>query len=454
MQHWSFKMSVRQPAVAGMFYPENRLILEQTIKQLIAQSNQYSPPPKVLIVPHAGYIYSGFTAAAAYASLQNQKETIKKIVLLGPAHTMYFKGIAYDPVKYFITPLGEIEQDTELLNKISTLPYVHALSQAHQREHCLEVQWPFCQMIFSQFTVLPLVVGESSPENVAELIHQVWGGDETLIIISTDLSHYHPYAQAQKTDNNTCLAISTLDLESIEHESACGFYPLRGFLHYARQHQICGRLIDLRNSGDTAGSKEKVVGYASYHFYQNLNFADYCADELLYLAKETIRLQATEQKSLMYNATEYNNLLHIHMPTFVTLKKKGMLRGCMGSLHSKERLADNVINNSILAGFNDPRFPKVLAEELNDISLSISILSPMETMYFNNEPDLKSQIRQGIDGLVLTYKHHQATFLPSVWESLNNKDEFIEHLKLKMGLSADFWSSEMSALRYTTEIIE
>ncbi len=447
-------MNVRQPAVAGMFYPQDRLILEQTIKQFIAQAEQYNPPPKALIVPHAGYIYSGYTAAQAYASLQSKSATIKKIVLLGPAHTMYFKGIAYDPATYVATPLGDIEQDTGLLAKISSLPYVYSLPQAHQKEHCLEVQWPFCQVLFNQFTLLSLVVGETEPEQVAELLELVWGGDETLIIISSDLSHYLAYNEAQKEDTQTCLAISTLNFESLIHHNACGFYPLRGFLHYARQHQLCGRLVDLRNSGDTAGSKERVVGYSSYHFYQNLYFADYCGDELLYLAKKAIELQAKEQKSFVYNPDQFHDLLHIRMPTFVTLEKNGMLRGCIGNLHSQEQLGDNVIHNAIRAGFNDPRFPKVTIEELNELSISISILSPMETLYFEDETDLKAQLRQGIDGLVLNYQHYQATFLPSVWHSLNTKDAFIGHLKLKMGLPIDFWSPEMKAVRYTAEIIK
>lgn len=446
-------MNVRQPAVAGLFYPGDKLILHNVIQELLKNAKQFSPSPKVLIVPHAGYIYSGPIAASAYASLIQKKDTIKKIVLLGPAHTMYFKGIAYDPVSLFATPLGEMEQDKDLLTKISSMPYVHALHQAHQTEHCLEVQWPFCQMIFNKFTLLPLVIGETSEQEVAELIKMVWGGDETLIIISSDLSHYLSYEEAQKTDSNTCLAISTLNSESIVHQSACGYYPLKGFLHYARQNQICGRLIDLRNSGDTAGTKDRVVGYASYHFYHSLRFSDHCADELLYLAKETIRLQSTENKLLIFDPDKYNQLLHIRMPTFVTLKKKGMLRGCMGSLYSQERLAENVINNSIRAGFIDPRFPKLTPEELDDLSLTISILSPMETMYFSNENELKAQLRQGIDGLVLSYQHYQATFLPSVWDSIGTKEEFIEHLKLKMGLPANFWSEDMKALRYTTEII-
>lgn len=447
-------MNVRQPAVAGVFYPADPEILRNTVKTLLEQAKPHYPLPKALVVPHAGFIYSGAIAASAYASLLNHHNKITKIVLLGPAHTLYFKGIAYDPVDCFATPLGEMEQDQDLLTKIKELSYVQAIPQAHQKEHCLEVQLPFCQVIFPQFTLLPLVVGETSEEEVAEVLKRVWGEEETLIIISSDLSHYLPYETAQIMDNETCISIDTLNVESIPHQAACGYYPLRGFLHYARKNQLYGHLLDLRNSGDTAGNKDKVVGYASYHFYQNLHFAVHCADELKYLAKETLRLRAENNVELCITYEDFNELLQIRLPTFVTLKKKGMLRGCMGTLKSQEHLADNVMNNSIKAGFSDPRFPNLTSSELKDISLSISILSPLEPMLFRNENDLKAQLRQGTDGLVLICDHHQATFLPSVWNDLSTKDQFMEHLKLKMGFTADFWSTDMQALRYTTEIIE
>lgn len=447
-------MSVRQAAVAGLFYPQESLVLQNTVQGLLDKAAQHQTVPKVLVVPHAGLVYSGPIAASAYASLIRHNDKISKIIILGPAHTLYFKGIAYDPVKRFSTPLGEIEQDQELLNKISGLPYVHALTQAHTKEHCLEVQWPFCQMIFPRFTLLPLVVGETSPDEVAELIKTIWGGKETLIIISSDLSHYLPYEVAQITDRKTCLAIDTLDSEGILHDGACGYYPLRGFLHFAKENQIYGRLLDLRNSGDTAGNKNKVVGYAAYHFYEDLNFTEQCGTQLLYIARETLRLQAQENKQFSISYKEYSELLQIRIPTFITLKKKKMLRGCMGSLQTQERLASNIINNAMRAGFGDPRFPKLQVDELKDISLSISLLSPLSPMKFSSEDDLKSQLRPGIDGLVLVCNQHQATFLPSVWESLKTRDEFITQLKIKMGLSGDFWSPEMKALHYTVEMME
>ncbi|KTD82528.1 AmmeMemoRadiSam system protein B [Legionella waltersii] len=447
-------MNVHQAAVAGYFYPSDPALLKKTIQDLINNAPVYTPIPKAIIVPHAGYVYSGPIAATSYASLASKKNSIKKIVILGPAHTLYFKGIAYDPVDEFATPLGLVDQDNELLQRITDLPFVHSLAEAHQREHCLEVQLPFCQMIFEQFKVLPLVVGDTKPQEVAEVLRRVWGDEETLIIISTDLSHYLPYEIACLEDKKTCFSIDTLNYEAILHEGACGYFPLRGFLHYARQHNIVGRLLDLRNSGDTAGDKDRVVGYAAFHFYDKLSVKDHCAEELKKIAKDSIRLKTEENKLLRINYKEYHPFLQLRLPTFVTLKKHGMLRGCMGSLVAKDLLADNVINNSLRAAFSDPRFPQVEAKELNDISLSISLLSPLAELSFTNEEELKSQIRQGIDGLILICGAYQATFLPSVWESIASKEEFLSHLKVKMGLSPDFWSSEMKAMRYTAEYIE
>lgn len=447
-------MSVRIPAVAGIFYPGDRFMLENQINTLLTQAKQHSPFPKAIIVPHAGYAYSGAIAASAYASLKQNRNQIKKIVLLGPAHTLYFKGIAYDSKQYFSTPLGEIKQDQDLLNKIIHLPYVHELPEAHQNEHCLEVQWPFCQVLFSNFSILPLVVGETNEKDVSRLLNLIWGDPDTLIIISTDLSHYLPYNLAQTADHDTCMSIDTLDDESIHQDGACGYYALRGFLHCARQKQLHGRLLDLRNSGDTAGNKQKVVGYASYHFYENLKFADHCIDDMLHLAKESIRMHCIERKNLSFNVEEYHDLLQIRVPTFITLKKNNSLRGCMGSVHSQQYLGDNIIRYAKKAAFEDPRFSQLDYSELKDLSISISLLSPLAPIEFDNEQDLKSQLKQGIDGLVLKYSQYQATFLPSVWESIESKDEFIEQLKMKMGLPAHFWSSEFKAYRYTTESIE
>jgi AmmeMemoRadiSam system protein B len=257
--------TVRQPAVAGLFYPAEPGQLESDIQQLLLQARHYDLMPKALVVPHAGYIYSGAIAATAYTALLSVAAHIRHVVLLGPTHCVAVNGLVLPGVDAFDTPLGRIMLDKNGENALTHLPQVSISQQAHELEHSLEVQLPFLQNVLGEFTLLPLAVGMATPEDVAEVLETVWGGDETLIIISSDLSHYLPYAVAQRVDGATAKSIMKLQ-PAIEHEQACGATPIGGLLIAARHHQLTPHLLDLRNSGDTAGSKDQVVGYAAFAF--------------------------------------------------------------------------------------------------------------------------------------------------------------------------------------------
>lgn len=256
---------IRPPAVAGLFYPADPLALSTMIDGFLANfSLGKEPPPKAIIVPHAGYIYSGPVAAAAFRRLEPLRSRIMRVVLLGPSHRVGFEGLAVSSAAMFHTPLGDVPLDRALCERLATLRQVHPLDQAHALEHSLEVQLPFLQRVLDSFTLVPLVVGEASSEEVAEVLELAWGGAETLIVISSDLSHYHSYAEAQLLDLATCRAIEALQPESIGFEEACGRNPLKGLLAVARRKGLTVHTLDLRNSGDTAGSKESVVGYGAW----------------------------------------------------------------------------------------------------------------------------------------------------------------------------------------------
>ncbi|HQV88063.1 MAG TPA: AmmeMemoRadiSam system protein B [Nitrosomonas sp.] len=257
--------TIRSPAVAGLFYPADTQQLAQDVRQLLARAKCYDLKPKALIVPHAGYIYSGAIAATAYASLQSIAEKIKRIVLLGPAHRVAVEGLALPEADMFETPLGRVQLDADLVRKIAHLPQVTINKAAHTLEHSLEVQLPFLQSVLNDFTLLPLAVGHASAQVVAEVLEQVWGGDETLIVISSDLSHYLPYAIAQRVDHATVQSILRLQ-QPIGHDHACGGTPISGLIIAAQKHHLTPHLLDLRNSGDTAGSRDQVVGYAALAF--------------------------------------------------------------------------------------------------------------------------------------------------------------------------------------------
>lgn len=258
--------TTREPAVAGMFYPADSSTLRRTVHELLGQSGNAAATPKAIISPHAGYIYSGEVAARAYAPLASRSASIRRVVLAGPSHRVGFDGIAVPDDHYFRTPLGVIPIDTAAIDSISDLPWIRRADEPHAREHSLEVQLPFLQMVLDEFVIVPMVVGRATPVQVAEVLERLWGGDETLIVISSDLSHYLPYAQARAMDSRTSEAIESLREQDIGYDQACGALPVRGLLLAARDHGLRGRIVDQRNSGDTAGPRDRVVGYGAYVF--------------------------------------------------------------------------------------------------------------------------------------------------------------------------------------------
>lgn len=257
----------RPAAVAGMFYPANAEQLRQDIDDYLGQTRPTNAaPPKAIIVPHAGYIYSGPIAASAYVNLRPLHRQIKKVVLLGPAHRVPFRGLAASSAEFFLTPLGKIKIDRAAIAAITHLPQVITLDKAHEQEHSLEVQLPFLQVVLDDFQLIPLIVGDANKKEVAEVLNLLWGGAETLIVISSDLSHYNSYTTAQHMDRATSVAIEKLQPENIHYDMACGRNPVNGLLEIARQKHLHAKTLDLRNSGDTAGDKNRVVGYGAYVF--------------------------------------------------------------------------------------------------------------------------------------------------------------------------------------------
>jgi MEMO1 family protein len=264
--------SIRPAAIAGSFYPGTSEVLAKTVDALLAAAQPAAADGlpktiKAIIAPHAGYIYSGPIAASIYARLAPLRNQVKRVVLLGPTHRVAIQGMALPGVDGFATPLGTITIDAENVKKLMALPYVGASREAHRLEHSLEVHLPFLQKVFPEFTLTPVAVGRASAQQVAAVIDLLWGGDETLIVVSSDMSHYLPYAEAQATDRATAQAIVNLRTD-INHHQACGATPVIGLNLLAQQRGLKSELIDLRNSGDTAGDKSRVVGYASFAYYE------------------------------------------------------------------------------------------------------------------------------------------------------------------------------------------
>lgn len=256
--------SVRTPAVAGLFYPADARVLDAEVRGYLAATDAAGPAPKAMIAPHAGYVYSGPVAASAYAWLTAGRGIVSRVVLLGPAHRVPFKGLAASGARAFETPLGDVPVDVDAVKRILALPQVALFDDAHRMEHSLEVHLPFLQRVLDNFSVVPLVVGDATAEEVAEVIDLLWGGVETVIVISSDLSHYHDYDTARRLDAATSRAIEALRPDDISPEQACGRLAIQGLLRAARTHGLHTKTVDLRNSGDTAGPSNEVVGYGAW----------------------------------------------------------------------------------------------------------------------------------------------------------------------------------------------
>lgn len=426
--------SIRQPAVAGLFYPDDPAELRQMVNTLLSTSRTRISPPKALIVPHAGYIYSGAIAAKAYATLDSVKDKIRRVVLLGPAHRVYLKGMALSRATRFATPLGFIDVDMETVEKLKRLPQVQIMETAHEQEHSLEVHLPFLQSILGNFTLVPLVVGDTPPEQVAQVLESVWGGEETLIVISSDLSHYHDYKTACQIDKKTGQLIKEKKYEAIGPHEACGCMPMHGLLKIAREQMMNVEVLDIRNSGDTAGSRDRVVGYGAFAVYPNSQTKLKQEDVLLGTAIQSIEQGFQTGKPLQPNPDDYDVELRKVRATFATLTMQGSLRGCIGTIEANTALIVSTAESAFNAAFHDPRFPSLTRKEFQKIELSISVLTPKTVINFTSEKELLEQLNPGIDGLVIEKGNRRATFLPSVWESLPHPEDFLNHLKQKAGI--------------------
>ncbi len=259
--------NIRQPCVAGFFYPADPTVLHNTVHGLLnSAKNHPINPPRAIIAPHAGYIYSGPIAATIYKTLLPLREKIRHVVLFGPAHRVPFRGVAATAMDYFATPLGKVTIDHAIIKNALKVPNVEIFEHAYDGEHSLEVQLPFLQSVLADFKLAPFVVGDADPNTVAQIIETLWGNPDTLFVISSDLSHYYDYDTATNLDTAASNAIVHLQPQQIKDNQACGRLPVKGLLLAAQKLGLKASLLDLRNSGDTAGDKQRVVGYGAYHF--------------------------------------------------------------------------------------------------------------------------------------------------------------------------------------------
>lgn len=442
--------TVRSPAVAGTFYSANAEELSASVDAMLASIEDPGAAPKAIIAPHAGHIYSGPIAASVYARLRPVRDRIRRVVLLGPSHRVGFRGIAATSAQHYRTPLGDIPIDTAAVSALNGLPSTGVLDEAHAQEHSLEVHLPFLQRVLGAFSLVPLVVGDATKEDVARVLDTLWGDDETLIVISSDLSHYHSYGEATQIDARTSDKIVHLDT-TLTGAEACGCRPINGLLHLARQRGLSVEQVDVRNSGDTAGSHDRVVGYGAYVIMNETRLPLASRQRLLQVAREAILRPLVSKENYHLELGHFPSTFQEQRATFVTLNIDGRLRGCIGSLVAHRALVVDVAHNAQAAAFKDPRFSPLTLAEYQNVDVHISVLSPPAPMNVTDRSDLIAQLRPGIDGLIIEDGAHRSTYLPSVWEQLPDPESFVAELRRKAGLPTDGWSSSIQVSRYTTE---
>ena len=445
---------VRRPAIAGTFYPAEASELAAAVKDYLGATRVTHPPSKAIVAPHAGFIYSGPVAGSVYASLRPLAERIRRVVLIGPAHRVALRGLAVPGHRSWRTPLGDVALDRAAVDRIARLPEVRVLDAAHVEEHCLEVQLPFLQCMLRDFSIVPVLAGQAEPAAVDAVLRELWGGPETLVVISSDLSHYHDYEAAQGLDREATLAIECLRPENLADEQACGRIPIKGLLARARDLDMRATALDLRNSGDTAGSRDRVVGYGAYGFEyaRSARLSDAHRQTLLGLGRDVLAQSAARRgRKPVFAIGDLSPQLKAARATFVTLKIDGKLRGCVGSVSAHRALALDVADNAHKSAYGDPRFDALTADELDRLDLGVSILSSPRPMSCRTEDELIDQLHPDHDGLILAEGEKRSLFLPQVWNNLADPRAFVRHLKAKAGLVEDHWSDGIKAYRFSAE---
>jgi len=466
----------REPAVAGLFYPGHADDLSRQLDGFLAEAETV-PLGKLrgLVCPHAGYDFSGPTAAIAYKQLVGRD--IETVVVLAPSHYADFEGASIPDVASFSTPLGTIPLSRRATELAKHPPFRRnpkcdvqrpgwwrraskelppfGEDTPHTWEHSLEVQLPFLQKVLGKFQLVPAVFRQADAEKAAKALSKVID-DKTVVVASSDLSHYYPYHVAEQLDASCVRAICHLDVRWMQNEEACGDLPVLTLMHLARQEGWKTKLLDYCNSGDTSVDRSRVVGYAAIAFYEGddaiksdeTDGRELTADDgqyLLDLARKTLVEAVTNKRVPKVDQSTVPERLRERGACFVTLNKDDQLRGCIGHIFACRELYLSVMENAVQAALADRRFQPVEADELNDIEIEVSVLTTPKCVEFNSPEDLLAKLRPGTDGVVFGIRGRRSTYLPQVWEQIQDKEEFLTGLAKKADLEPNAWKDPDAA---------
>ena len=463
---------IRKPVYAGSFYPDTPEELTAVIKKFV---NQVKPihvnrPPhsslKALIMPHAGYIYSGWTAV--HISLVLKENQFKKVIVMGPDHRIGFQGGAISDVSAYETPLGRIPVNKSAARLCQNKYLFQSIPVSDRLEHSVEVVLPYLQYFLKKFEIIPVVLGQG--RDLAEKVTAAFDpllDKTTLLVASSDLSHYLPYQEAVAKDRETIEMILNLKADELikRENAACGKIPILVVINMARRHNWHPVLLHYSNSGDTAGDRSRVVGYTVIAFYGGLSMKNRMdslqslkeeqGQILVKLARQTIEERLDKRSIKVDPDSMMDSAFKEKRGTFVTLTINKQLRGCIGNLDSTDSIVDGIERNAINAAFLDPRFPPLKADELNRVDIEVSILTEPQPLEYRDSKDLLSKLRVNVDGVILRKGSASATFLPQVWEQLPQPEKFLSHLCTKAGLPSDAWrKGNLDILTYQVQCFE
>ncbi|MCI1273221.1 MAG: AmmeMemoRadiSam system protein B [Clostridiaceae bacterium] len=443
---------IKSPSVAGSFYTANKDELEKQLEYFKGSSiNQYEYKSRAVIVPHAGLVYSG---ELAYSGLQSLDKGLKTLIIFAPSHHVAFDGLVLSSYDAWETPFGKIKIDKDINNELNKNFRVEYNDEAFETEHSIEVQLPAIQTLYKDIKIVPILVGRAKYEDITGIINNYWSNKNVGFVISSDLSHFYKCEEAEKIDSVTAQMIESNEIHNFQQGQACGYYGILGLLNFAEKEGFSLIRIGLRNSSFVTGDKSNVVGYGTWMLYEgnrNEFLKKYYSDKILEICKNAI---FAGLEHIHYKAENIPAVFYESGACFVTLEEEGNLRGCIGSIIAHRIFIDDLIHNAQNAAFSDPRFNPVCRVEYKDLSIAVSILSMPVEMTFEDEDDLLSQLVPNKDGLIINDGEYQAVYLPSVWEQLPDKKDFLNSLKVKAGLPKNHFSKTFVAYRFYCEYIK
>ncbi len=457
---------IRYPVGAGTLYPRDARKLSQKISELIETADRRlrlsaSEIPKVIIVPHNALYFSGDVAAAGYAALKRLKPFVKRVVLISSSHQGTYFGISLSQAKYWEMPDQRFEIDRELTEKLLKIQGIGFDSDAHEAEPSLEMQLPFVGAVFGKdVKIMPILVEDASVEQISDLIAAVWGGPETVIIISTDMSSGKQAEKVKSDIYDISKLLEKGEYTKIKPKHFCASLPVAGLLAYVREHRFSVQTIELQTSENPFLEADNIVGFGAFGIYetndgseddkvQMENILHANQESLLRIAAQSIVTGFERGRPLRLRESRYPEELRRKGSTFVSLYYNGSLRGSAGSEETTRSILEDITENAYAAAFSDFRFLPLSEEEIKKAEVSVSVLTRPELIRFENEKDLLTKIKPEQDGLILQERSNKALFLPQVWETFSSPEEFLVHLKQKAGLPADYWSPTIKVYRFS-----